>query len=97
VIVRSGEITDGQTVLLGRLTEKIDARDSARAGHILDDDRRITGNMLGQMARDDSPFDIGGATGGEIDQEGNDFAAIKRAVRCVCRRSEQNKTKKKHH
>ena len=66
MIIRSGEITHGQAVAFGLFAKEIDSRYATGAGHVLHDDRGIAGNVLGEMACDDSPFDVGRPAGAEI-------------------------------
>src|SRR5918992_3176783 len=81
MIIRSGKIAHREPVSLGRLAKKVDPRPAAGASHVLHDNRRIAGYMLGQMARDDSPFNVGRTAGGEIDDEVYVFPLVKRLLR----------------
>ena len=79
MIVRTGKVTHGKAVGLGHLAKKINSRHAARSGHVLHDNRGIAGDMLGEMTRDDSPFDIRGAAGGKVDEEVYSFSLGKTA------------------
>ena len=81
MIIGPGEIAHREAVPFGRLAKKIDSRHSARAGHVLHDDRGIARNMLREMARDDPPFDVRGPAGSKIDDEVHIFPLVKRPFR----------------
>src|SRR6266850_2333581 len=81
MIIRSGKISDSQSVLLGRLAQEIDPGHSAGSGHVLHDHRRVAGDMPGQMTSDDSPFDIRRPARREVDKEGNILSLVKRRLR----------------
>ncbi len=95
MIVRTGEITQGQSIFLGRLAEKIDSRHAARPGHVLDNHCGIAGNVFGQVARDDSSFDIRGSAGGEIYEKDNVLSLIERRLPGKRRSKRQEYAEKK--
>src|ERR671918_245464 len=77
MIIGSGKIAHRQPVALGRLAKKVHPRHAAGASHVLHDKRRIAGDMLGQMTRDDSSFDICGTAGSKVNDEVYAFTLVK--------------------
>ena len=77
MIIRSGEITQRESVRFRYLTKKINPGDSAATGHVLYNDGRISRYMPGKMPSDDPSFDIGGSTGGKVDEESDGFSLVK--------------------
>ena len=92
MIIRSGKVTYGQSVFLRRFAEKIESRDAAGTRHVLNDDCRITWNVLGQMTRNDSSFDIRRPAGGEVNEEGYILSLVKGRLRRICGSKKQTHT-----
>ena len=76
---RAGKVSRGETVRLGDFTDIINRRQSAAATHVLNRDRRASGNMPRQVFSEDARFDIGRTAGGEVDDEVDSLALIERS------------------
>ena len=65
----------------------VEHADAASAGHQLRHDRRIAGQILAEMAREDAGADVDAAAGGASDQNLDLLATIElrgRRRRCEC-------------
>src|SRR5262249_18709572 len=60
-----------RSILRRKLVEIIGRLEAARARHVLRDDRRLPGNMLAEMARDQTPVEIVAAACGVADDDGD--------------------------
>jgi hypothetical protein len=58
---------------------------------LLDYDRGISRNVLGQMTRDNPPFDIRRPARGEVDKKNNVLALVERRLRSECRSKKQDR------
>src|SRR5262249_26404071 len=71
-----------ESVGLCNLSEVIHCRETTASTHILHSDGRLSWNMLGQVFGENTPFDVRGATGREVDDEVQSLALIKGGLFC---------------
>ena len=79
------EEAERHPVVLCDLPQEIAGNHAAAAAHVLDNDRRISGNMLGQMLCDDATLDIGRTAGPVVDKHGDALALVELGLRTPCR------------
>ena len=70
------EMADGEAVRLGDFVDVIGGDQTAGAGHVFDDEGRIAGNMLAQVARDGARVGVVAAAGGAADDDADRFAFV---------------------
>src|SRR5262249_36618427 len=71
-----------ESVGLCNLSEVIHCSETAASTHVLHRDGGLSWNMLAYAFGEDSPFDVRGATGREVDDEVQSLALIKRRLFC---------------
>src|SRR5262249_35041311 len=69
-----------ESVGLCHLSEVIHCSETPAATHVLHCEGRLSWNMLGQVFGENTPFDVRGATGREVDDEVHSLALIKRRL-----------------
>ena len=75
---RRQQRAESQTIGLGDVVQIIGRDDGRRAGHVLHQDRRIAGNVLAVVARQNARPQIVTAAGGGADDDANRLALIER-------------------
>ncbi len=70
------EHADGQTVGFGAAVDIFRGDQRAGAGHVLDDQWRVAGNMFAHVARHGAGVDIEAAAGAAADDDANGLAAV---------------------
>src|SRR5262249_6764682 len=78
----SREVACCESVGFCPFSEVIHCGETTASTHILHCDGGLPRNMLGQVFGEDSPFDVRGATGREVDDEVQSLALIKGGLFC---------------
>ena len=71
------EVADGQAVGLGDLVHIVGGNQKSRAGHVVDDEGRVAGDMFAHVAGDGAGVGVVAAAGGGADDDPDGLAAIK--------------------
>src|SRR5262245_61925681 len=83
-----------QTVRLSDTVNIVGRDHRTTTGHILHHNRRVAGDVLTNMSRDDAPPYIEGSTRGESHPDGDGLALIKRRLGREIRTPNQNDEKR---
>ncbi|MBI2183272.1 MAG: hypothetical protein HYU31_21010 [Deltaproteobacteria bacterium] len=73
-------VADDETVRLGLQVHEIGVNDAAGAGHVLDDDGGVAGNMLAQVARDGARVGVETAARRERNDQADRLAFVEAVV-----------------
>ena len=74
----AGKVGRRKAVGLRHFADVIDRYEPAASAHRLHRNRRLAGNMPGQMLGENSGLDVGGAAGGKVDDDIDRLALIER-------------------
>src|SRR5262245_17568669 len=72
------KVDDGESVWLGDLVNVVGGDETGGPWHVLDDNRRISGNVSTQMTGDQARIAIKAAAGGKADDKLDRFALVER-------------------
>jgi hypothetical protein len=70
----TGEVADGKTIRLGNFVDVIRGNHHPGAGHIIDDDRRVAGNVFGHSASDHASVGVEAAARRAADDDMHSLA-----------------------
>src|SRR5262245_38654569 len=90
----SGVVADNQAIRL-RLIHEICVDDPAGAGHVFDNDCRITGNVLAYVASDGARISVVTSTRRKRDDQPNGLPSIETIIGCGISDSRQIKTRER--
>jgi hypothetical protein len=66
----AGEVSGGEPIRLGDFSDIVDSCDASAAAHVLNHHRRLPRDMFAEMLAEDASFNIGGAAGSKVDDDG---------------------------
>src|SRR6185503_8959374 len=75
------EMANDEAIRFGDFVDVVGGDQTAGAGHVFDDEGRIAGNMLAQVARDGARVGVVTAPGGAADDDADRFTFVERFLR----------------